>query len=78
MIDPPRREAKEAVQRCRSAGIRPVMITGDHPDTAMAIARAVGIVDSDAKVMLGSAMVLSDDNFVSIVNAVEEGRHAAI
>jgi len=150
MLDPPRREAKEAVQRCRNAGIRPIMITGDHPETAIAIAKEVGIAESDIRVMVGSAidsnserdlakkimdysvvarvtaehklrvvnawkshghivamtgdgvndapavkaadigvvmgitgtdvakeaadMVLTDDNFVSIVNAVEEGR----
>ena len=150
MLDPPRREAKEAVQRCRNAGIRPIMITGDHPETAIAIAKEVGIAESDIRVMIGSEiesksekdlaqqimdysvvarvtaehklrvvnawkshghivamtgdgvndapavkaadigvvmgitgtdvakeaadMVLTDDNFVSIVNAVEEGR----
>lgn len=150
MIDPPREEAKEAVRRCREAGIRPVMITGDHPATAIAIARELGIAAegdtaltgneldtlsdyalaarvertpvyarvtaehklrvvrawkthghvvamtgdgvndapavkaADIGIAMGlsgtdvtreaSAMVLTDDNFASIVNAVEEGR----
>lgn len=47
IIDPPRPEARAAVARCREAGIRPVMITGDHPLTAMHIARELGIADGD-------------------------------
>ena len=44
MIDPPRPEAREAVSQCHQAGIRVIMVTGDHPDTALAIAREVGLV----------------------------------
>jgi P-type Ca2+ transporter type 2C len=54
MMDPPRPEAAEAVAMCRSAGIRPVMITGDHPLTASIIARRVGIIrDEGESVMTG-------------------------
>jgi len=49
MIDPPRREVRQAVDECRTAGIRPVMITGDHPYTALHIARDLGIVGSQAE-----------------------------
>ena len=48
MIDPPRPEVRDAVARCRTAGIRPVMITGDHPLTALHIARDLGIVSPDS------------------------------
>ncbi len=53
MIDPPRAEAKDAVARARSAGIRPLMITGDHPRTAAVIARELGII-GDGRVLTGA------------------------
>ena len=62
MYDPPRQEAKEAVAKCRAAGIRVVMITGDHPRTAMAIARELGIASGDDVALAGLELDgLSDD-----------------
>jgi Ca2+-transporting ATPase len=55
MIDPPRPEAKEAVVRARRAGIRPMMITGDHPRTAAVIAKELGI-SSDGRTITGSEL----------------------
>lgn len=71
MIDPPREEAKEAVRRCRAAGIRPVMITGDHPATASAIARELHIADDGDRVVSGQDLDgLSDEALKSQVNQI--------
>jgi P-type Ca2+ transporter type 2C len=62
MIDPPRQEAPGAVAECRAAGITPVMITGDHPATAAAVARRLGILeDGDDQVLAGPALTRLDD-----------------
>ena len=62
MIDPVRPEVKAAIQQCRTAGIRPVMITGDHKDTAVAIAKELGILDDPSQAVTGSALdSLSDE-----------------
>jgi Ca2+-transporting ATPase len=69
MIDPPRPEAKEANARCRQAGIKTVMITGDHKLTAVAIAKELGMLHSD-KVLIG--MELDDLNDAEFEKVVEE------
>ena len=62
MYDPPRQEAKEAVATCRAAGIRVVMITGDHPHTATAIAREIGLASDDDLAVSGVELdKMSDD-----------------
>jgi Ca2+-transporting ATPase len=72
LIDPPRGEAREAVTQCKSSGITPVMITGDHPATARAIASQLGILsDSDGRVMTGVELALLDQEaFKAVVGQV--------
>jgi Ca2+-transporting ATPase len=60
MIDPPRPEAKDAIQTCRDAGIRAVMITGDHPVTAEAVARELGLIQG-GRVVTGAQLDGMDD-----------------
>jgi Ca2+-transporting ATPase len=56
LLDPPRPEAAAAVQTCLGAGITPVMVTGDHPSTAMAIARRLGISSDESQLMTGAEL----------------------
>ena len=71
MIDPPRPEAIEAVKGCKQAGIRVVMITGDHGVTAAAIGRMIGIVEAGAEVLTGRELEgMSDDDLFERVKSV--------
>ncbi|MEK8131940.1 calcium-translocating P-type ATPase, SERCA-type [Paenibacillus filicis] len=71
MIDPPRREVREAITKCRRAGIKTVMITGDHQTTAEAIARQLGILPQDGQAMSGHQLAaMSDDELDKRVNEV--------
>jgi Ca2+-transporting ATPase len=56
MIDPVRPEVKPAIDECRSAGIRPIMITGDHRDTAIAIAMQLGIIENSTQAITGAEL----------------------
>ena len=71
MIDPPREEAIEAVGKCRGAGIRTVMITGDHAQTAKAVARQLGIGEGEDKVLTGEQLQgMSDEELYEVVDRV--------
>ena len=68
MIDPVRPEVRPAIDECRSAGIRPIMITGDHKDTAVAIAMQLGIIQSAEEAITGAQLdEISDEDFESAV-----------
>ena len=73
MIDPPREEARIAVAKCRSAGIRPVMITGDHPATAFAVAKNLGLTSGAQRALSGTELEQMSD-----VQLAEQVEHIAV
>lgn len=94
MIDPSRPEAKEAIKECKSAGIRPIMITGDYLETGLAIAKDLGIATSDDQAIMGRELNemseaelreivkeksvytrVSPENKVQIVTALKQNGH---
>ncbi|OUC02521.1 ATPase [Bacillus thuringiensis serovar medellin] len=69
MIDPPRTEVKDSITECKKAGIRTVMITGDHKDTAFAIAKELGIAEEISEIMIGTELDnISDTELASKIN----------
>ena len=71
IIDPARPEAKEAIQICKKAGIKPIMITGDYKDTAVAIAMDLGLLENEGEVLTGSEIdKINDIEFQSIVEKI--------
>ena len=71
MIDPPREEVKLAVEKCKTAGIKTVMITGDHKTTAIAIARELGILEDGQEAITGSELSkMSDDELAERVENI--------
>lgn len=69
IIDPPRPEVKSAIKECHNSGLKPVMITGDHPDTAFAIAKELGIATKKDEVITGKQLDnISTGNLAKIIN----------
>ena len=69
MIDPPRLEVKDSIAEAKAAGIRPIMITGDHKNTAVAIAKELGIAESIEQSITGSEIdEISEDDFANHIN----------
>jgi Ca2+-transporting ATPase len=77
MRDPPREEAKDAVARAKRAGIRPVMITGDHPITASVIARELGI-STDGRVITGAEIEKMQDEMIQVQTLKEVSVYARV
>jgi Ca2+-transporting ATPase len=71
MLDPPRPEAKEAVAKCKAAGIKTIMITGDHPATAMAVAKELGILDGGRAVTGADVDAMDDATFEKAVLEID-------
>jgi Ca2+-transporting ATPase len=72
MIDPPRPEAQAAIRTCERAGIRVVMITGDHPATAEAVARELGLLKEDGRVVTGAGLeAMTDEGLAARVEQIQ-------
>ena len=72
MIDPPRKEAEQAVKKCKKAHMTPIMITGDHAVTAFAIAKEIGICEKQDEVLTGSELdALSDEEYLNIIERIK-------
>src|SRR5690606_19431125 len=71
MIDPPRKEAKEAIEKCKEAGIVPKMITGDYARTALAIGKQIGLAENDSEALTRAELSeMSDEDLKKVVEKV--------